>query len=190
MVAGQTISLESTTYPGTTEEEVVTRVEAARRKVGESVFVVYSPEREDPGNPKFSATNIPKVVGGHTAACLEAGVALYGAAFDQVVPVSSTQVAEMSKLLENIYRSINIGLVNELKSSRTGWGSIFGQAVPRGAPTKSFRVHALLSGTGPGGHCIPMIDSTSPGRHASLASTPGLSNWPARSTGLARRLNE
>lgn len=88
--AGQTLSLESTTYPGTTAEEVVTRVEAAGFTVGKDVFVVYSPEREDPGNPTFTATNIPKVVGGHTPACLEAGVALYSAAFDTIVPVSST----------------------------------------------------------------------------------------------------
>ncbi|MFG0256039.1 MAG: nucleotide sugar dehydrogenase, partial [Rhodopirellula sp. JB053] len=109
---GQTISLESTTYPGTTNEELVSRIEAAGHTVGTDIHVVYSPEREDPGNPEFAATNIPKVVGGHTPACLEAGKALYGSVFDQVVPVSSTQVAELTKLLENIYRSVNIGLVN------------------------------------------------------------------------------
>ncbi|RYG20125.1 nucleotide sugar dehydrogenase, partial [bacterium] len=113
--AGQVLSLESTTYPGTTDEEVVTRVEKAGFTVGTEIHVVYSPEREDPGNTKFSATNIPKVVGGITPACLEAGVALYEAAFEQVVPVSSCKVAELTKLLENIYRAVNIGLVNELK---------------------------------------------------------------------------
>ncbi|MFG0265560.1 MAG: NAD(P)-binding domain-containing protein, partial [Rhodopirellula sp. JB055] len=86
--SGQTISLESTTYPGTTAEELVTRIETAGLTVGTDVHVVYSPEREDPGNPEFAATNIPKVVGGHTPACLDAGVALYGSVFDQVVPVS------------------------------------------------------------------------------------------------------
>jgi len=88
------LSLESTTYPGTTVEEVIPRVEARGLSPGDTVFVVYSPEREDPGNPQFTATNIPKVVGGHTPACLDAGKALYAAAFDQVVPVSSTQVSD------------------------------------------------------------------------------------------------
>lgn len=175
MVAGQTISLESTTYPGTTEEEVVTRVEAAGFKVGESVFVVYSPEREDPGNPKFSATNIPKVVGGHTAACLEAGVALYGAAFDQVVPVSSTQVAEMSKLLENIYRSINIGLVNELKIVADRMGIDIWEVI-RAASTKPFGFTPFYPGPGLGGHCIP-ID-------------PFYLTWKAREFGVHTRFIE
>ena len=114
--AGQLISLESTTYPGTTDEEVVPRVEARGFKVGEDVFVVYSPEREDPGNPNFHGTDIPKVVGGTTSGCLEAGKALYSVIYESVVPVSSTQVAEFTKLLENIYRAVNIGLVNELKT--------------------------------------------------------------------------
>ncbi|MBN8458941.1 MAG: nucleotide sugar dehydrogenase [Verrucomicrobia bacterium] len=175
MVAGQTISLESTTYPGTTEEEVVTRVEAAGFKVGESVYVVYSPEREDPGNPKFSATNIPKVVGGHTAACLEAGVALYGAAFDQVVPVSSTQVAEMSKLLENIYRSINIGLVNELKIVADRMGIDIWEVI-RAASTKPFGFTPFYPGPGLGGHCIP-ID-------------PFYLTWKAREYGVHTRFIE
>lgn len=175
MVAGQVISLESTTYPGTTEEEVVTRVEAAGFKVGESVFVVYSPEREDPGNPKFSATNIPKVVGGHTAACLEAGVALYGAAFEEVVPVSSTQVAEMSKLLENIYRSINIGLVNELKIVADRMGIDIWEVI-RAASTKPFGFTPFYPGPGLGGHCIP-ID-------------PFYLTWKAREYGVHTRFIE
>jgi UDP-N-acetyl-D-glucosamine dehydrogenase len=175
MVAGQTISLESTTYPGTTEEEVVTRVEAAGFKVGESVFVVYSPEREDPGNPKFSATNIPKVVGGHTPACLDAGVALYGAAFDQVVPVSSTQVAEMCKLLENIYRSINIGLVNELKIVADRMGIDIWEVI-RAASTKPFGFTPFYPGPGLGGHCIP-ID-------------PFYLTWKAREYGVHTRFIE
>ena len=113
--AGQLISLESTTYPGTTEEEIVPRVTAKGLQVGQEVFVVYSPEREDPGNKSFKTQTIPKVVGGHTNACLTAGKALYEAVIDVVVPVSSTQTAEMTKLLENIHRAVNIGLVNELK---------------------------------------------------------------------------
>jgi len=112
---GAVLSLESTTYPGTTEEECLPRLAARGLVPGESVFVVYSPEREDPGNPKFAASDIPKLVGGVTPACLEAGKALYGAAFDQVVPVSSCRVAELAKLLENIYRAVNIGLANEMK---------------------------------------------------------------------------
>lgn len=175
MVSGQTISLESTTYPGTTEEEVVSRVEAAGFKVGESVFVVYSPEREDPGNPKFSATNIPKVVGGHTAACLDAGVALYGAAFDRVVPVSSTRVAEMSKLLENIYRSINIGLVNELKIVADRMGIDIWEVI-RAASTKPFGFTPFYPGPGLGGHCIP-ID-------------PFYLTWKAREFGVHTRFIE
>lgn len=112
---GQVVSLESTTYPGTTEEELLPRVEEGGLKVGENIFLVYSPEREDPGNPNFETRTIPKVLGGHTPACLEVGKALYAPAIDQVVPVSSTKAAEMTKLLENIHRAVNIGLVNEMK---------------------------------------------------------------------------
>lgn len=173
--AGQILSLESTTYPGTTEEEVVTRVEAAGFKVGTDVFVVYSPEREDPGNPKFTATNIPKVVGGHTAACLEAGVALYGAAFEQVVPVSSTQVAEMTKLVENIYRSVNIGLVNELKIAADKMGIDIWEVI-RAASTKPFGFTPFYPGPGLGGHCIP-ID-------------PFYLTWKAREYGVHTRFIE
>jgi UDP-N-acetyl-D-glucosamine dehydrogenase len=173
--AGQVLSLESTTYPGTTEEEVVTRVEAAGFNVGESVFVVYSPEREDPGNPKFTATNIPKVVGGHTAACLEAGVALYGAAFEQIVPVSSTQVAEMTKLVENIYRSVNIGLVNELKIAADKMNIDIWEVI-RAAATKPFGFTAFYPGPGLGGHCIP-ID-------------PFYLTWKAREFGVHTRFIE
>lgn len=173
--ADQALSLESTTYPGTTEEEVVSRVEAAGFKVGSDVFVVYSPEREDPGNPKFTATNIPKVVGGHTHACLEAGVALYGAAFEQVVPVSSTQVAEMTKLVENIYRSVNIGLVNELKIAADKMGIDIWEVI-RAAATKPFGFTPFYPGPGLGGHCIP-ID-------------PFYLTWKAREYGVHTRFIE
>jgi UDP-N-acetyl-D-glucosamine dehydrogenase len=172
---GQVLSLESTTYPGTTEEEVVTRVEAAGFKVGESIFVVYSPEREDPGNPHFAATNIPKVVGGHTPACLAAGTALYGAAFDQVVPVSSTQVAELSKLLENIFRSVNIGLINELKIAADRMGIDIWEVI-RAAATKPFGFTPFYPGPGLGGHCIP-ID-------------PFYLTWKAREFGVHTRFIE
>lgn len=173
--AGQVLSLESTTYPGTTEEEVVSRVEQAGFAVGEAVFVVYSPEREDPGNPQFSATNIPKVVGGHTPACLQAGVALYSAAFEQVVPVSSTRVAEMSKLLENTYRSINIGLVNELKIVAERMGIDIWEVI-RAASTKPFGFTPFYPGPGLGGHCIP-ID-------------PFYLTWKAREYGVHTRFIE
>jgi len=173
--ARQILSLESTTYPGTTEEEVVTRVTAAGFTVGEGIFVVYSPEREDPGNPHFAATNIPKVVGGHTAACLEAGTALYGAAFDQVVPVSSTRVAELSKLLENIYRSVNIGLINELKIAADRMDIDIWEVI-RAASTKPFGFTPFYPGPGLGGHCIP-ID-------------PFYLTWKAREFGVHTRFIE
>ena len=153
--AGQVISLESTTYPGTTAEELVTRVNATGLTVGSDVFVVYSPEREDPGNPQFAATNIPKVVGGHTPACLAAGKALYGSVFDQVVPVSSTEVAELTKLLENIYRAVNIGLVNELKTVADAMGIDIWEVI-QAASTKPFGFKPFYPGPGLGGHCIPI----------------------------------
>lgn len=173
--AGQVLSLESTTYPGTTDEEVVTRVEKAGFTVGKDIHVVYSPEREDPGNPKFSATNIPKVVGGVTAACLEAGVALYEAAFEQVVPVSSCKVAELTKLLENIYRAVNIGLVNELKIAADRMGIDIWEVI-RAASTKPFGFTPFYPGPGLGGHCIP-ID-------------PFYLTWKAREYGVHTRFIE
>jgi UDP-N-acetyl-D-glucosamine dehydrogenase len=173
--SGQILSLESTTYPGTTAEEVVTRVENAGFTVGKDIFVVYSPEREDPGNPQFSATNIPKVVGGHTPACLAAGSALYSAAFEQIVPVSSTQVAEMTKLLENIYRAVNIGLVNELKIAADKMGIDIWEVI-RAASTKPFGFTPFYPGPGLGGHCIP-ID-------------PFYLTWKAREFGVHTRFIE
>lgn len=106
---GQLFSLESTTYPGTTEEELKTRIESRGFIIGENIFLVYSPEREDPGNLRFSTATIPKVCGGDTENCRQAGNALYSCIIDKVVNVSSTKVAEMTKLLENIHRSVNIG---------------------------------------------------------------------------------
>ena len=172
---GQVLSLESTTYPGTTDEEVVTRVEKAGLKVGAEVHVVYSPEREDPGNPHFSATNIPKVVGGITPECLAAGVALYEAAFEKVVPVSSCKVAELTKLLENIYRAVNIGLVNELKIAADRMGIDIWEVI-RAASTKPFGFTPFYPGPGLGGHCIP-ID-------------PFYLTWKAREYGVHTRFIE
>lgn len=172
---GQIVSLESTTYPGTTDEELVTRVEEAGFKVGDAIYVVYSPEREDPGNAHFAATNIPKVVGGVTPECLAAGVALYEAAFDKVVPVSSCKVAELTKLLENIYRAVNIGLVNELKIAADKMDIDIWEVI-RAASTKPFGFNAFYPGPGLGGHCIP-ID-------------PFYLTWKAREYGVHTRFIE
>ncbi len=151
---GQLVSLESTTYPGTTEE-LVLPILGARLKVGQDFYLVFSPEREDPGNPDFEVRTIPKVVGGITTACLELGVALYGMVINRVIPVSSTQAAEMSKLLENIYRAVNIALVNELKMLCLRMGvDIF--EVIEASKSKPFGFQAFYPGPGLGGHCIPI----------------------------------
>lgn len=173
--SGQVISLESTTYPGTTDEEVVPRVIAGGLALGEDVFVVYSPEREDPGNAHFTTHTIPKVVGGVTPACLAIGQALYSRIIERVVPVSSVKAAEMTKLLENIHRAVNIGLVNEMKivSDRMGI-DIF--EVVDAAATKPFGFTAYYPGPGLGGHCIP-ID-------------PFYLTWKAREYGVHTRFIE
>lgn len=153
--AGQVLSLESTTYPGTTEEELLPRVEARGFKVGEDFFLVYSPEREDPGNRDFTTRSIPKICGGHTQACLDVGLMLYGQVIDRVVPVSSTRAAEMTKLLENIQRAVNIGLVNEMKVVADKMGIDIFEVVDAAA-TKPFGFTPYYPGPGLGGHCIPV----------------------------------
>lgn len=153
--AGQLVSLESTTYPGTTKEELVPRIEHQGLKIGESAFVVFSPEREDPGNPQFNGTSIPKVVGGHTKQCLKEGLALYEAIYPKVVPVTSTEVAEFCKLLENIFRSVNIGLVNELKIVADRMGIDLWEVI-EAAKSKPFGFMPFYPGPGLGGHCIPI----------------------------------
>jgi len=173
--AGQLISLESTTYPGTTEEELKPRIEQLGFKVGEDIFLCFSPEREDPGNPHFTTRNIPKICGGATSACLEAGVALYSQAVDKVVPVSSTRAAEMTKLLENIHRSVNIGLVNEMKIIADRMDIDILEVI-RAAATKPFGFVPYYPGPGLGGHCIP-ID-------------PFYLTWKARQYGLHTRFIE
>lgn len=173
--AGQVVSLESTTYPGTTEEELLPRVQEGGLVVGENIFLVYSPEREDPGNPNFETRTIPKVIGGHTPACLDVGVALYQQAIDRVVPVSSTKAAEMTKLLENIHRAVNIGLVNEMKVVADRMGIDIFEVVDAAA-TKPFGFTAYYPGPGLGGHCIP-ID-------------PFYLTWKAREYGLHTRFIE
>lgn len=153
--SGQIISLESTSYPGTTEEEVVQPIERLGLSVGRDVFVVYSPEREDPGNVSFTTKNIPKVIGGHTKECLKVGMALYGDAIDVLVPVSSTKTAELTKLLENIYRSVNIGLVNELKIVADKMDIDIYEVI-EAASSKPFGFTPFFPGPGLGGHCIPI----------------------------------
>jgi UDP-N-acetyl-D-glucosamine dehydrogenase len=151
----QAVVLESTTWPGTTEEVLRPPIESAGLQVGRDIALVYSPEREDPGNPDFSTRTIPKVVGGSTPACLEVGRALYGQVIDQVVPVSSTRVAEMTKLLENIHRAVNIGLVNEMKVVADAMGINIYEVI-EAAATKPFGFVPYYPGPGLGGHCIPI----------------------------------
>lgn len=172
---GQLVALESTTYPGTTEEELRPRIESRGLTIGRDVFLVFSPEREDPGNRQFRTRTIPKVCGGSTPACLEVGMALYGAAIDQVVPVSSTRAAELTKLLENIHRSVNIGLVNEMKIVADAMGIDIHEVI-RAAATKPFGFVPYWPGPGFGGHCIP-ID-------------PFYLSWKARQYGVEARFVE
>ena len=147
-------SLESTTYPGTTEEELLPRIQAQEFEIGEDFFLIYSPEREDPGNVDFTTRRIPKVVG-CTKLCLEAGQVLYDQVIDQTVPVSSTRAAEMTKLLENIHRAVNIGLVNEMKVVADKMGIDIFEVIDA-ANTKPFGFTAYYPGPGIGGHCIPI----------------------------------
>jgi UDP-N-acetyl-D-glucosamine dehydrogenase len=152
---GQLVVLESTTYPGTTDEDVLPILEATGLTTPEDFLLAFSPEREDPGNPTFHTKVIPKVVGGVNSASTQAAVALYSAAVDTVVPVSSARVAESSKLLENIFRSINIALVNELKMTFDRMGIDIWEVV-EAAKTKPFGFKPFYPGPGLGGHCIPL----------------------------------
>src|SRR5438270_9133108 len=169
---GQLVVLESTTYPGTTDEVLLPEVESTGLNVGVDFFLAFSPERVDPGNPDFDTRNTPKIVGGITPACTELAQAFYGAAIEQVVPVSSTRVAEMVKLLENTFRAVNIGLVNEIalmchKMDIGVWEVI------DAAKTKPFGYMPFYPGPGLGGHCIP-ID-------------PYYLSWKARQNGFECR---
>src|SRR5437667_5770170 len=153
--AGELVVLESTTYPGTTNELVLPELESTGLKVGVDFFLAFSPERIDPGNPNFGTRNTPKIVGGITPTCTELAQAFYGAAIEKVVPVSSARVAEMAKLLENTFRAVNIGLVNEIaiiceKLHINVWEVI------DAAATKPFGFMRFLPGPGLGGHCIPV----------------------------------
>ncbi len=171
----QILSLESTTYPGTTEENIRPRIEAKGLKVGEDIFLVYSPEREDPGNKKYKTSRIPKVLGGSTTNCAEAGKALYGNIIDNLIEVSSTKAAEMTKLLENIHRAVNIGLINELKILSEKMDFDLYEVI-NAAATKPFGFSPYYPGPGLGGHCIP-ID-------------PFYLTWKAREYGMRTRFIE
>ena len=152
---GQLVVLESTTYPGTTDEVVRPELEATGLKVGRDFFLAFSPERIDPGNGSFDARNTPKIVGGITAICTELAQAFYGAAIEKVVPVSSARVAEMAKLLENTFRAVNIGLVNEIAIMCEKLGINVWEVIDAAA-TKPFGFMPFLPGPGLGGHCIPI----------------------------------
>lgn len=152
---GMLIVLESTTYPGTTEEVVLPLFSDCRLRLGEDLFMAYSPEREDPGNPSFRTQTIPKIVGGVTPVCLQVACKAYGLVVDKVVPVSSARVAESAKLLENIYRCVNIAMVNELKLLFERM-DIDAWEVINAAATKPFGFTPFYPGPGLGGHCIPI----------------------------------
>jgi UDP-N-acetyl-D-glucosamine dehydrogenase len=152
---GQLIVLESTSYPGTTEELILPKLESTGLKVGRDFFLAFSPEREDPGNKRFTTQQIPKVVAGVTASCQEIVTTLYHQIVKKVVPVSSPRVAELTKLLENIYRSVNIALVNELKMLADRMGIDIWEVI-EAASTKPFGFSPFYPGPGLGGHCIPI----------------------------------
>jgi UDP-N-acetyl-D-glucosamine dehydrogenase len=173
--AGQLVALESTTYPGTTEEVLRPILDGGRFEAGKDYFLVYSPEREDPGNAKFPTHKIPKICGGLTEDCLAAGLALYGSAIETVVPVATPRAAEMTKLLENIHRVVNIGLVNEMKIIASQMGIDIHEVIDAAA-TKPFGFTPYYPGPGIGGHCIP-ID-------------PFYLTWKAREFGVHTRFIE
>lgn len=175
MGPGKLIILESTTYPGTTDELVLPMLEREDFKVGVDFFLCFSPERVDPGNPHFQTKNIPKVVGGITPQCTEIGATFYSQALEKVVPVSSTRVAEMVKLLENTFRMINIGLVNELALMCDRMGIDVWEVIDAAA-TKPFGFMPFYPGPGLGGHCIP-ID-------------PFYLSWKTKQSGMEARFIE
>lgn len=175
MHPGLLVMLESTTYPGTTDELVLPKLEAGGLTVGEDFFLCFSPERVDPGNRKFQTANIPKVVGGITAACTQLGALFYRQALETVVPVSSTRVAEMVKLLENTFRMINIGLANEMALMCDRMGIDVWEVIDAAA-TKPFGFMPFYPGPGLGGHCIP-ID-------------PFYLSWKSKEAGIEARFIE
>jgi hypothetical protein len=179
---GMLVILESTTYPGTTEELILPMLEREGMKVGRDFFLAFSPERVDPGNNRFNTRNIPKVVGGVTPTCTEVAVALYRQRLENVVPVSSTQVAEMVKLLENTFRSVNIGMVNEMALLCGRWASMCGKSSKPQPPSRSASCPSIqdrvLAAT-----AFRSIPSTSPGKPGPPASRRASSSWRGTSTG-------
>ena len=188
LTKGTLVVLESTTYPGTTDEDLREVLEAGSgMKAGVDFHLAFSPEREDPGNAQSKVEIIPKVIGGYTPACLERAKALYGRAIKTLVPVSSCRAAEATKLLENIFRSVNIALVNELKLVYGAMGIDVWEVI-QAAKTKPFRFHGVLSrGRAWAAIAFRLIRFISPGRRANTASTRASSNWPAKSTPPCRR---
>jgi UDP-N-acetyl-D-glucosamine dehydrogenase len=178
---GQLIVLESTTYPGTTDELIVPELESTGLKVGRDFFVAFSPERIDPGNASFNTHNTPKIVGGITPECTESARLFYSQFIERVVPVSSTKCAEMVKLLENTFRSINIGMVNELALMCDLLGVDVYEVIDAAA-TKPFGFSAFYPGPGLGGHCIPIDPHY-------LAWKLKALNFQARFIGLAAEIN-
>jgi UDP-N-acetyl-D-glucosamine dehydrogenase len=172
---GLLVMLESTTYPGTTDELLLPKLRESGHRVGEDFFLCFSPERVDPGNPDFHTANIPKVVGGITPLCTEMGALFYQQALETVVPVSSTRVAEMVKLLENTFRMINIGLANEMALMCNRMGINVWEVI-EAAATKPFGFMPFYPGPGLGGHCIP-ID-------------PFYLSWKSREAGIEARFIE
>jgi UDP-N-acetyl-D-glucosamine dehydrogenase len=172
---GLLVMLESTTYPGTTEELVLPKLEARGLRAGADFFLCFSPERVDPGNPKYKTANIPKVVGGITALCTELGALFYQQALETVVPVSSTRVAEMVKLLENTFRMINIGLVNEIALMCDRMNIDVWEVIDAAA-TKPFGFMPFYPGPGLGGHCIPV--------------DPFYLSWKSKEAGIEARFIE
>lgn len=182
LTKGTLVVLESTTYPGTTEEEFrVVLEQTSNMQAGVDFYLAFSPEREDPGNGQSKVKRIPKVIGGYTPACRDKAIALYSRAIDTLVPVSSCRAAEATKLLENIFRSVNIALVNELKLVYASMGIDIWEVI-EAAKTKPFGFMAFYPGPGLGGHCIQSIPFTLRGRLASTGSIRALSNWPAKLT--------
>ena len=180
------VCLESTTYPGTTDEVVQPILEATGLKAGRDFFLAFSPERVDPGNPTFQTHNVPKVVGGLTPMCVELASALYGSAIETIVPVSSTRVAEMVKLLENTFRAVNIGLVNELALMCDRMAIDVWEVVDA-AKTKPFGFMAFYPGPGLGGHCIPIDPFYLSWKAKQSGFEPqGSSSWRGTSTAACR----
>lgn len=172
---GHLISLESTTYPGTTREVVVETVKNIGLSAGEDINIVYSPEREDPGNKEFSTINIPKVISGYSQACLERGIRLYELAFKSLHKVTSLEAAEMTKIVENVQRCVNISLMNELKQISIKMGIDIFEVIDA-ASTKPFGFTTFYPGPGMGGHCIPV--------------DPFYLSWKAKELGMNARFIE